>query len=42
MDKAIKDVIKENTQRFPLKKTKNKHTNVLMGGHDGRHQIGLR
>jgi len=37
MDKAIKDVIKENTQRFPLKKTRNKHTNILIGGHDGRY-----
>ena len=38
MDKAINDVIKDNTKRFPLKKTKNRHTNVLIGGHDGRRQ----
>lgn len=37
MDKAIKDVIKENSKRFPLKKTKNKHTNIVMGGHDGKY-----
>jgi len=37
MDKALKDVIKENEKRFPLSKTKNKHTNVHFGGHDGKY-----
>lgn len=37
IDLAIKKVIKSNTKRFPLKKTKNRHTNVRLGGHDGNY-----
>jgi len=36
IDEAISDVIKENEKRFPLKKTKNRHTNIHLGGIDGR------
>ncbi len=36
-DKAIADVIKSNQKRFPLKKTKNRHTNTTLGGHDGKY-----
>ena len=37
MNEAIKEVIKENEKRFPLSKTKNKHTNIHLGGHDGKY-----
>lgn len=36
IDEAISSVIKENEKRFPLHKTKNRHTNTHLGGHDGR------
>jgi NTP pyrophosphatase (non-canonical NTP hydrolase) len=36
IDTAIKKVILENRKRFPLNKTKNCHTNVHFGGHDGK------
>jgi NTP pyrophosphatase (non-canonical NTP hydrolase) len=35
MDKAIKKVIASNKKRFPLRKTKGKHTNIFLGGYDG-------
>jgi len=37
IDSAIKEVIGENEKRFPIDKTKNKHTNIKMGGHDGKY-----
>jgi NTP pyrophosphatase (non-canonical NTP hydrolase) len=36
IDKAISEVIKLNKKRFPLIKTKNRHTNIHLGGHDGK------
>ena len=36
IDEAITEVIKSNEKRFPLKKTKNRHTNIHLGGHDSR------
>ncbi|MCF7866396.1 MazG-like family protein [Candidatus Woesearchaeota archaeon] len=33
-DKAIKDVMKEYEQRFPIEKTKGNHANKLAGGID--------
>lgn len=38
MDEAIKKVIKDNKKRFPLYKTKNRHTNIHLGGHDGKYK----
>jgi NTP pyrophosphatase (non-canonical NTP hydrolase) len=35
MDEAIRKVIKRNEERFPVAKTKNKHTNINIGGYDG-------
>ena len=37
INQAIEQVIKENEKRFPLKKSKNKHTNTKLGGHDGKY-----
>lgn len=37
IDKAIKKVIKENEKRFPLKESKNNHTNRLLGGKDKKY-----
>ena len=36
IDEAITKVIENNQKRFPLKDSKNKHTNINIGGHDGR------
>lgn len=36
IDCAISQVIKENRNRFPLSKTKNRHTNIHIGGHNGK------
>lgn len=36
IDRAVSKVINENKKRFPIKKTKNRHTNINLGGHDGR------
>lgn len=37
LDKALDKVIKENKKRFPLKNTKNKHTNRYLGGKDKKY-----
>jgi len=37
IDKAAQLVIDENKKRFPLDKTKDKHTNLNLGGYDGHH-----
>ncbi len=37
IDKAIEGVIEDNEKRFPVKKTKNRHTNISLGGHDGKY-----
>ena len=37
IDKAIKGVIEDNKKRFPVKETKNRHTNIYLGGHDGKY-----
>jgi len=34
MDEAINFTIKDNERRFPIEKTKNKHTNIYLGGYD--------
>ena len=38
IDKAIQMTIEDNRKRFPVEKTKNKHTNIYLGGHDGKYQ----
>lgn len=37
IDKSVRGVIKENKTRFPLKDVKNKHTNLYLGGKDGKY-----
>jgi NTP pyrophosphatase (non-canonical NTP hydrolase) len=37
IDEVIKNVIEKNERRFPLKDTKDKHTNIYLGGHDGNY-----
>jgi dCTP diphosphatase len=37
IDESIEMVIKENEGRFPLEKTNGKHTNIHLGGHDGKY-----
>ena len=37
IDKAIDMTIKDNEKRFPIEKTKGKHTNTYLGGHDGKY-----
>jgi dCTP diphosphatase len=37
IDEAIEMTIKDNAKRFPVKKTKGKHTNTYLGGHDGKY-----
>jgi len=34
LGKALKKVIAANKKRFPLRKTKGKHTNIFLGGYD--------
>ncbi len=36
IDKSLSRVIDANKKRFPITKTRNRHTNVNIGGHDGR------
>ncbi len=38
IDKAISEVIRKNEKRFPIKHTKSKHTNRLLGGKDGQYE----
>ena len=37
IDEAIKMTIEDNEKRFPIEKTKDKHTNTYLGGHDGKY-----
>ena len=37
IDDAIKMTIEDNKKRFPIGKTKNEHTNIYLGGHDGKY-----
>lgn len=37
IDVAAQRVIDENTKRFPLNRTKDKHTNIHLGGYDGHY-----
>lgn len=38
IDEAIQEVIRRNEKRFPVKKTKNRHTNIYLGGHNGQYR----
>lgn len=38
IDEAIKMTIEDNKKRFPVVKTKGKHTNLYLGGHDGKYK----
>ena len=38
IEEAIEMTIKDNKKRFPIKKTKGKHTNLYLGGHDGKYK----
>jgi len=37
IDEAIKMTIEDNKKRFPVEKTKNHHTNINLGGYDGKY-----
>lgn len=37
IDEAISMTIKDNEKRFPVEKTKDKHTNIYLGGYDGKY-----
>lgn len=37
IDEAIKMTIEDNKKRYPVDKTKDKHTNIHLGGHDGKY-----
>jgi NTP pyrophosphatase (non-canonical NTP hydrolase) len=38
INEAIEMTIEDNKKRFPIKKTKGKHTNLHLGGHDGKYK----
>jgi len=38
IDEALAMTIKDNKKGFPIKKTKGKHTNLYLGGHDGKYK----
>jgi len=38
IDKAIEMAIKDNKKRFPVEKTKGKHTNIYLGGYRGKNR----
>lgn len=38
IDEAIDFTIKDNEKRFPVKKTKDKDTNIYLGGYDGKYK----
>jgi len=38
IDEAIEFTIKDNKKRFPVSKTKGRHTNTRLGGHDGKYE----
>lgn len=40
IDEAIKMTIKDNKRRYPVAKTKNDHTNLRLGGYDGKYRKG--
>jgi len=37
IDEAIEMTIEDNKKRFPIEKTKDRHTNIYLGGHDGKY-----
>lgn len=37
MDEAIDMTIKDNKKRYPVEKTKGHHTNIHLGGYDGKY-----
>ena len=37
IDEAVQFTIEDNKRRFPIEKTKDKHTNIYLGGHDGKY-----
>ncbi|PIP23847.1 MAG: hypothetical protein COX90_03035 [Candidatus Nealsonbacteria bacterium CG_4_10_14_0_2_um_filter_38_17] len=37
IDEAVRMTIEDNEKRFPVDKTKDKHTNTYLGGHDGKY-----
>jgi len=38
IDEAIKMTIEDNKKRYPVEKTKDKHTNLYLGGYDGKYR----
>ncbi len=38
LDEAISKVIQKNKERFPIKDTNSKHTNIFLGGKDKQYQ----
>ena len=38
IDDAIEMTIEDNKKRFPVSKTKNHHTNLHLGGYDGKYK----
>lgn len=38
IDEAIEMTIKDNQKRYPVEKTKDYHTNIYLGGHDGKYK----
>ncbi len=38
VDEAVDMTIGDNKKRFPVKKTKNHHTNMHLGGYDGKYK----
>ena len=38
VDEAIERTIKDNKRRFPVSKTKGRHSNLYLGGHDGKYK----
>lgn len=38
IDEAIKMTIEDNKKRYPVEKTKDHHTNLYLGGYDGKYK----
>jgi len=38
VDEAIEMTIEDNKKRYPVEKTKNHHTNIRLGGYDGKYR----
>ena len=38
MDEAIRFTIEDNRKRYPVEKTKDHHTNIHLGGYDGKYK----